>query len=346
MEKVYYTPSDPHSFGGLSRLNKRFKSVNKTKKWLSYQDTYTLHKVAVKKYPRSKTLVGGIDHQWTSDLFEISSIAKANDGYRYVLICIDVLSKYAWAIPLHNKKGSSVKAAFQLIIESSGKQPRTLQTDKGVEFFNYIVHSYFDSIGIKHFTTENNDIKASMAERFIRTIKQRIFRFFTYKRNKRFIDHLQSFVDSYNNTVHSTTKMAPIDVTKDDEFMLLQQMYNIPQYNNNKLFNIGDLVRISMNKIPFKKSYEAQWTEEVFKILKVEKTSPVTYRLCDLQNDMIKGTFYKQELQVIRVKPEKLYRIETVLKSRQRNGTVQYYVKWVGFPEKFNSWVRKDDVHL
>ena len=199
---------------------------------------------------------------------------------------------------------------------------------------------------IHHFSTENDDIKASIAERFVRTVKDRIWRYFTYKRSKTFVHDLQNIIDSYNNTVHTTTNMAPASVTKNDEFRLLDQMYNIPVSANRAKFAIGDTVRISMTKKPFRKGYDAKWTEEIFKISSIEKTTPITYRLSDLQGDFIKGTFYTQELQRVRIKADTVYRIEEIIKTRKKGKTIEYYVKWFGFPEKFNSWVQKKDIHV
>ena len=345
MERVYYNPANVGSFGGVDRLQKKVKKGN-VRKWLSYQNAYTLHKKNTKKFPRRKTLVGGIDNQWESYLMVISSISKANLGYNYILLCIDVLSKFGWAVAIRDKSGKCVAAALKHIIDSSGRKCLSLQTDKGKEYYNYSVQSYLKKMQIHHFSTENDDIKASIAERFVRTVKDRIWRYFTYKRSKTFVHDLQNIIDSYNNTVHTTTNMAPASVTKNDEFRLLDQMYNIPVSANRAKFAIGDTVRISMTKKSFRKGYDAKWTEEIFKISSIEKTTPITYRLSDLQGDFIKGTFYTQELQRVRIKADTVYRIEEIIKTRKKGKTIEYYVKWFGFPEKFNSWVQKKDIHV
>ena len=279
-----------------------------------------------------------------SDLLDISSISKSNDGYKFILVCIDVLSKYAWAVPIRNKSGLSVRAAIKHIIESSNRKCINFQTDKGSEYLNSSVKEYLRKMKINHFTSENDDLKAMIAERFIRTLKDRIWRYFTYKRTKRFIDQLPNFIDSYNNTIHSTIKMTPSSVSKEDEFILLHQMHDTQINKRTPKYAVGDTVRISMTKVPFKKGYNAQWTEEIFKIISLEHTSPITYRLSDLQGDPIKGRFYTQEIQRIRIRADKIYRIERVIKTRRKNNKTEQYVKWFGFPEKFNSWVQKKDV--
>jgi len=346
MERIYFNPSNRGSFGGVQRLISAAKNENKddVKKWLSYQDSYTLHRKTVRKFPRRRILVGGIDHQWMTDLLDVTTLSKINDGYKFVLVCIDVLSKYAWAIPIHNKTGKSVVDAFKTILESSNRKPISLQSDKGTEYYNSTFKTFLKENRINHFSTENDDIKASMAERFIRTLKSRMWRLFTYKRKKRYVEDLQHIVHSYNSTIHSTIKMAPNSVNKDNEFRLLDMMHNSPVHKTRKRFNIGDTIRISMTRQPFKKGYDKQWTEEVFEIAQHVRTSPITYRLRDLQGDPLKGTFYAQELQRVRINTDTIYSIDTIVKTRRKKGKIQYFVKWVGFPEKFNSWINKENV--
>ena len=343
MEKIYYTPDNTGSFGGVNRLRKK-KNKRNIKEWLSYQDAYTLHKHHKRKFLRRKTFVGGIDLQWQSDLFDITSISKVNKGFKFILICIDILTRYAWAVPIRDKSGNSVVSALKQIIDSSGRKCHILQIDKGAEYYNRSVSRYLKKKGIRHFSTENDDIKASIAERFIRTLKERIWRYFTYKKNKKFINDLPLFMESYNNSVHSTTHLAPSKVTKNDELYLLQQMYDTPRREIKQKFFVGQTVRISMTKRPFKKGYESKWTEEIFNVSAIKHTNPITYKLHDLQGDPIKGLFYTEELQRVRIHPDHTYRVESIIKTRRRNKKTEYYVKWFGFPEKFNSWIQKEDI--
>ena len=179
LERVYFDPSHPAGFGGAQRLAKATGvSLKKVKAWLTKQSTYTLHKPLRKKFKRSPTVVAGIDHQWQADLSDVSSISTKNDGYRFLCCVIDVFSKYAWVIPIKDKKGDTLVKAFEQI---KGRKPLRLQTDKGTEFLNRKFQAYLKKRNIHFFVTHNAETKASVVERFQRTLKQRMWRYFTYK---------------------------------------------------------------------------------------------------------------------------------------------------------------------
>ena len=115
-------------------------SRSKIKEWLMRQDTYTLHKPIRRNFKRNRVIVGGIDQQWQMDLADMKSMQKFNDGYRYLLVCIDVFSKYAWVVPLKNKTGPSLVEALKIIL-TSGRKPEKIITDQGTEFFTQTFQS-------------------------------------------------------------------------------------------------------------------------------------------------------------------------------------------------------------
>ena len=134
MEDIYYNPKTGYT--GVESLAKQTKCTrSKAVKWLEMQPTYTLHKPTRKKYPRNKVLVSHIDEQWAIDLADMQSLAKYNDGYKYLLNCIDVFSKYAWSVPIKNKTGKAIVEAFQKILKQ-GRRPEKVQSDAGKEFVN------------------------------------------------------------------------------------------------------------------------------------------------------------------------------------------------------------------
>ena len=230
------------------------------------------------------------------------------------------------------------------IFESSGRIPKKIQVDKGKEFINRRYFALMKTYKISLFSTENDDIKSSIVERFNRTLKSRMWRYFTYTKKKRYIDKLDDFLESYNNSRHRTIIMAPADVTKSDEVYLLQNMYDMKPSKKSIPFKIGDTVRIVMTRMPFKKGYTGHWSEEIFIVTEKVKSIPVTYKLKDLMDENNKGTFYPQELQIVGVTKDKAYVIEEVLKTRRKNNKIEYFVKWKGYGSKFNSWVLKEDV--
>lgn len=195
MKKVYYTPSNPGSLGGKKRLKDAVLkecgvrlSDKQVSDWLAGEDAYTLHRTAPIKYIRNRVVVYGVDTQFQADLVDMSAYSKENDDNKYMLTCIDVFSKYAWARVLKNKSGLEVTKAFNSILEE-GRVPQKLQTDQGKEFFNKHFQDVMKKHDINHFATAT-DLKASVVERFIRTLKSRLWRFFTATNSQQYIDVL------------------------------------------------------------------------------------------------------------------------------------------------------------
>jgi transposase InsO family protein len=302
---------------------------------LETQDTYTLHKPLTKRFPRRKTFAKGIDDLFQADLADMRNLVSHNDGYAYILTCIDVFSRYAFAVPVKDKRGSTVANAFEKIFAT--RVPNMLQTDRGLEFLNAQVQGVFRRHNIRHYFSLNDDIKAALIERFNRTLKSRLYRFMTHHRTNRWIDVLSDVVDSYNRSRHRSIGMAPIDVVPENEDELAKRLYP-PKPPLKYRYDAGDRVRIARYKHVFQKGYLPNWTEEVFEIAEKYPTFPVTYGLKDLAGESIKGKFYEQELQKV-TKADDVYEVEKVLKTRRRGGKIEYFVKWKGYPEKFNSWV-------
>ena len=178
----------------------------------------------------------------------------------------------------------------------------------------------------------HNEGKSVAAERFIRTIKNKIYKHMTSVSKTVYIDKLEDIINEYNNTKHRTTKMKPIDV-KDNIYIDFGKEVN----DNNPKFKVGDHVRISKYKIIFAKGYTPNWSEEVFVIKKIKNTVSWTYVIDDLNGKEITGTFYEKELQKI---DQQEFRIEKVIK---KNGD-KLYIKWKGYDNSFNSWIDKKDL--
>ena len=175
----------------------------------------------------------------------------------------------------------------------------------------------------------HNGRKSVVAERFIRTLKSKIYKYMTSISKNVYIDKLDEIVDEYNNTYHTTIKMKPIDV-KDNKYMSTSKEVN----NKDPKLKVGNHVRISKYKNIFAKGYVRNWSEEVFIIKKVKNTVPWTYIINDLKGEEIIGMFYEKELQ--KTSQEEL-RIEKVIR---RKGD-KLYVKWKGYDNSFNSWIDK-----
>jgi len=173
--KSYFDPRAPGSFGGVSALQRLLqgrKSKSEVVTWLRDQPVYTQHFPIRRKFPTNRTVVHALDEQFQADLADVSSLSESNDGVKFILTCIDILSRYAWAIPMRNKSAKSVKAAFELIFAE--RVPAQLQTDQGKEFENAECQAYFRSLKIKHFNALSSDVHCAVVERFNRTFQSNV----------------------------------------------------------------------------------------------------------------------------------------------------------------------------
>ena len=216
---LYFDPKQPGSFASSRTYHKHSDKKKFTHKqikdWLSNQDVYTLHKPVRWRFRRRRIFTSGINDLWLADLVDMSAISKYNDGYKFLLTCIDGFSKYAWTIPLKKKSSESVVAAFTLLF--GDWNPANSQTDKGTEFINAPTQKLFKENRINFYTTENDDVKASVVERFIRTLKSKMWLYFTFKGTHRYVDFLNDLLHSYNNRYHRTIKMSPSEANRNNE---------------------------------------------------------------------------------------------------------------------------------
>ena len=216
------------------------------------------------------------------------------------------------------------------------RAPNTLQTDKGTEFLNRSLQKLLKEHGVHHFATHNEETKASIVERLNRTLKTRMWRYVTKTQSVRYVDVLHAFMRSYNETYHRSIGMAPSEVTSTNQETVWQRLYGHESVGTPK-FRVGNRVRISKAKRHFEKGYMANWTEELFTIVDAHRSDPPVYRLADCHGDKLDGTFYEPELQKVVVPKGKTYRVESIL--RWRNKRREVLVKWSGYPTSFDSWI-------
>ena len=277
----------------------------------------------------------GIDDIWSADLVDMQSFSKYNDGIKYILNVIDVFSKYAWSIPIRDKTGKNITEAFNKILKQSNRKPDKLWVDQGSEFFNRVMDQWLKSNDIERYNTFNEG-KAVVVERFNRTIKSRMWKFFSANNTYRYIDVLDELIRQYNNSRHRSIKMNPVEASKKtNEPKTWNNLYGDRTMKTRQpRFKVGDKVRITKRKTTFEKGYTPNWTEEVFGIKEIQNSKPVTYKLVDWNGDEIDGSFYEQELQKT---SQDVFRIEKVIRRDNKNQRV--LVKWMGYPDSFNSWV-------
>ena len=333
----YFDPKHPASFGGVDNFRKHLDKKFTRKQiqdWMLKQDAYTLHKPVRKNFKRRITFTTGIDDLWQADLVDLSSISKYNEGYKFLLTVIDVFSKVAWAIPLKNKSGQTLTEAFSTLFQQ--RKPAHLQTDKGTEFLNRSVQKLIKEYKINFYTSENEDVKAAVVERFNRTLKTKMWKYFTHKSTMRYIDVLDDLLHSYNNTFHRTIKMTPSEVNAQNEEEIRARLYR-PKSKLVWKFQVGDQVRIARGKREFKKGYLPSWTDEIFTIASRRPSDPPVYKIKDYNGEVLGGNFYAFELQRV-IKEDNVYKIDKILKTRKRQGKTEHLVHWKGYPSSFDSW--------
>ena len=299
-----------------------------------------LHKPIKRNFTRRRVIVNGVDEIWCSDLVEVQQFSKWNKGYRYLLMVLDVFSKYGWIIPLKDKKGETVTEAFKMIIKE-GRKPEYLWTDKGKEYYNKHFKDLLEKNKITLYSTENEE-KSSVCERWNKTIKTKMWKQFTVQGNTQYLDMLPKLVKDYNNTKHSSIKMTPTEASKKkNQVIVYFNLYgDMEQVSSKPKFKVGDRVRISKYKRKtFDKGYTPNWTEEIFTVDKIQYSNPITYKLKDLNNEEIQGSFYEPEL--LKAKQE-VFRIDKVIRRDYKKK--QALVKWKGYSDDFNTWIPIKDL--
>ena len=361
LNTIYFKPRNPAAFAGPIKLHKILQregytvGVHRIRQWLQDQDAYSLQKPVRRKFKRNRVITIGIDDLWDADLTDVSNLKKDNDNIHFLLIAIDVFSRYLWVVALKDKTHTSIIDGFKSIFDL-GRMPNRIRTDKGSEFRNRWVKAFFTKSDVKHYVT-HNETKANYAERVIRTLKALMYRYFTYKQTYKYIDiHvLQDLVYNYNHSPHrSLNGKTPADINKENETKVWNELYIdtlIPKPKRKRSikkrkphkkykFKKGDYVRITHIKHPFDRDYQEKWTEEIFivKSRYYRQGIPI-YTLTDYSKDAIEGTFYQNELQKVNKNRDDLWRVDQILKKRKRKGKEELYVSFVGWPKKFNMWL-------
>ena len=196
------------------------------------------HKPIIRKFNKRKVHSQFKDNIWGVDLADMQSLSKKNKGIKYLLCAIDLYGRYAFVIPLKDKKGISIVNAFNKIIKQSNRKPNKIWVDQGGEFYNNVFEKWLSDKDINLYSTYNEG-KSVVAERFIRTLKNKLYKHMAATCKNVYYDVLDDVVNKYNNTKHSTIKLKPIDVKNN------KRVYIDEHNEKDSKFKVGDRVRIS-----------------------------------------------------------------------------------------------------
>jgi hypothetical protein len=356
LDSLYNNASKPGSFMGIEKLYDTVRRENiynityqEIRDWLQTNRTYSLYRRVRRVSRRPKVMVAGIDDQFDADLADLSKFASDNNGIHFLLVVIDIFTRFLWVRPLKNKLSTTVIKAFKDIFRKSKRKPRRIRSDRGSEFTAAETQHYFKTENIPQMFTAN-EVQANYVERAIQTLKTKIFRYMSTHDSFRYLDVLPQLVNSYNATYHKGIGAIPKDITKSDERQLWWNMYLPPAAQKRKgkvvfAFQKGDKVRISVLKKAFRREYDQKWSGEVFIIRRrfVRDRLPM-YQIEDYSGEALKGTFYQNELQRIQVPNSSLFIVEDIVQRKSINGIPHVKVHFKDWPKKFDKWVKTSDL--
>lgn len=358
LKRIYTTPGHPASFCGPEKLRQITKkeglfriSRDDIRKFLETQDVYTVNRPVRRRFARNKVIAHGLKDQYDMDLCDLSRLARFNQNVKYLLVAVDVFSRFAFVRPLKNKSAESVLKALESIFKGDNI-PRRVRTDHGKEFQNQLARKFFENKGIKHFFA-SSPLKCQIVERLNQTLKQLIYRFLFEQNSYKYLDSLADIVEGYNRRPHrSLLGLSPAEVTVENQAKVWNDMYVNRRKRKTKpslskfKFDIGTFVRVSLEKKTFERAYNAKFSLEPFRVSArhMRDRLPV-YMLKDMQGERLEGWYYESELQPMAEKSSKdTWRVGKVLRARGRGANREVLISWLGFPSKFDSWELQSSV--
>ena len=363
LSKRFFDPSQPGSYTSASKLYEVIKnegkydiSATRINDWAVKNDILSLHKQVRQSQPRYRRIIApSINHMLDADLMVLSGnrFKIANNGYSYILVTIDVFSRFCRAEAVKSKGSADMRAAFESIFDKMVEQknqtgdqndqgssdspilPLYVRSDNGSEFTNAKVQGLYDQKGVKHIKA-SGDFKANYSEALIKNLKKRLFQYFQTNSTYKYIDILPEIVRSYNNTFHSSIGMTPASVTDQNTQQLWDYQYVtqntkdldklfVSAYNSSLSkskkrykFSIGQTVRISYKRAKlFHRAFDQQFSSEIFTIRDRKLSDGIfLYYISDYSGEPIKGAFYTNELTPVTFDAGALFKIDEVIKTR------------------------------
>ncbi|KAL3103959.1 hypothetical protein niasHT_030117 [Heterodera trifolii] len=310
--------------------------------FLQRNTTYTLFKSKREKFRRLRTVPTGFMTDVQADLADFQALSRKNSGYRYLLLAVDVLSRRMFGSPVKSKRPADVKRAFEEVFDQMPKLPETLYTDRGLEFVAKPMKEFFAENGIKKYETSSKK-KAAVAERAIRTLKTRLYKYFSANNTSAWVDVLPMFLSAINNSVCRATGLRPNEISDVNAREVWKRVYGeglVPADKRPKI-KAGETVRIPEPKHIFEKGYIPNYSDHVYTVDEARSTNPQHYLLKDYYGTKLKRKFYLPEITKVQVDENTMYRIEKKYKERMKDGKKEILVKFIGFPEKY--WVTHED---
>ena len=341
----------PHSFGGKYRSYEYYDNFNKRviDKEFEKNDIYTKFRQYRKSKYHNPVYVYRKREQFQADTIHFNDplMMNATKNMKYLLVVIDVFTKYVWLYPLKHITGMNVAKCFQSLFQQT--KPEKLCSDNGSEFNNNHVRKVLRHFNVLHYIAKGRT-KASIAERFNLTIQRLIYQLCRYHNTNNWVSDLilGNAKTIYLNRKHRTIKMSPTDAEKEINQPKLRRVFYDKYMKINKIkkkpkFKVGDTVRISASRSPFKRGYHQDFTTEVWKISRVLDNLPLArYVVKDELGDELDNILNENEL--ILYKPSEMYEVDKILKTRWVNGKKEILVRWLHYDDKFDSWIPAENL--
>jgi hypothetical protein len=358
LDRIYNDPGNAGGFAGVDqlwvearKLDRRIRKKD-VRAYLEGHRTYTLHRPRRIHFKRSRLRSTGYLSDMHCDLADLQKFSRKNHGNKYILVGVDVLSRRLFATPVSSKSPHFMKQAFDRLLEQMEMHPLRLFTDKGNEFCAKEMKRYFEEKEIEKFQANASTVKASLAERHIRTLKQRIYRYMSEKQTLNWVDVLDQIVDAIN---HSKCRplggLRPVDVNFQNAEEIWRMTYGEegelvkPVPGKQTRYQLGQHVRMSKNKGPFAKGYLPNYHDEILTVSKPKAGRPVDrYKVKDERGEPFAGYFYTEELAPVRKDENTTYRIEKRLRTKidKTDGTKRYLVKF--FDDPIPQWIEENQL--
>lgn len=364
VKRNYVTAGHPTAYSGRTFMKRFYKNqltAEQIDTLLTSIYSYGLHREYKKPAVRNPFYVYHIRHQIQMDLIQLErwsdiSLPRHNDGIRFLCVAIDAFTRFAWVVPMKNKSATQSLAAIKAIMTEMKESypfryPKSVLVDRGTEYNNQYVKTYFQNISVNLYHPNNNTVKAGIAERFNRTLQNLIFKFMTQKETNCYITALPSLLKTYNSRGHrSIGNLSPFDAEEEENQSLVLQ-YQVQRFEKirkkRKLkatFKLGDIVRILVQPVNrFRRGYHHQFSADLFRIHEIRSQMPIHMYIVQSMNtnEVLRTRFYKEQLQLF---TGEVYRIEKVLRQRVRRGKRECFVKWMYFTDDHNSWISAENL--
>lgn len=315
LDRLYNTTDNLAAYSSHSTLYKAAKHLKLPvthrllNEYLNAQNSYTLHKTTRRRFKRNKFEVFWVDQLHALDLMDIQKLSRWNSGIKFVALLIDCFSRYVWLFEMKDKSGLTMARVLDKFYSDSQRAPVNLVTDFGGEFVNKHCKSVFDKFSINHYYDSGEAYHVPHAERAIQSIYQIMHRYMTATNGKRYLDQLQNFAKIYNARPHRALKgAAPVSVNLFNQKRFLEQQWPLEQLKRSRLvkfqFQIGQIVRVQLERAIFYKGYKQQNSDEKYLIAKrIVRRYPL-YKLQDLAGQVISGTYQEKELVLVSSRSE------------------------------------------